>query len=139
MFKRPSMIVTVVAVLALVIPAFAAASPPSWSALVSIERDEGIDSVSCAPASSFCMDFGYVAVASHSEPPGRPFKCVVPKLKGKTLARAKRLLFKTSCRLGKVTKPKGNTKHMVVVSQKPGAGEAFRPGTAIAIKLGYRR
>jgi streptogramin lyase len=63
--------------------------------------------------------------------------CVVPKLKGKTLTQARRLIARAHCKLGKVTQPKGHTKHkLVVVSQKPGARKTLPVGAKIAVRLG---
>jgi streptogramin lyase len=64
-------------------------------------------------------------------------KCLVPKLKGKTLTQAKRLLTRSHCRLGKVTQAKKHRKHkLVVVSQKPGAGKTLPSGAKVAVRLG---
>lgn len=50
-------------------------------------------------------------------------KCVVPSLKGKTLAAAKKALKKANCKLGKVTKPKKVKKGArLVVSKQSGKG-----------------
>lgn len=63
--------------------------------------------------------------------------CLVPKLKGKTLTQAKRLLTRSHCRLGKVTQAKKHRKHkLVVVSQKPGAGKTLPSGAKVAVRLG---
>jgi hypothetical protein len=62
------------------------------------------------------------------EPPPAPAPtCVVPKLKGKTLAQAKRALKRADCKLGEVTKPKKrpkgkNWRPLVVKSSSPRQG-----------------
>jgi hypothetical protein len=61
--------------------------------------------------------------------------CVVPKLRGRTLASAKKLLAKAHCRLGKVTKKRSKGKVGLVVSQKPKAGSRLKAGSAIAVVL----
>jgi Domain of unknown function DUF11/PASTA domain len=66
--------------------------------------------------------------------PNRP--CIVPKLIGQTLVKAKSLLGGASCALGQVTKPKHPTGTLVVVSQHPGAGSPEPPGASVRIKLG---
>jgi hypothetical protein len=68
-------------------------------------------------------------------PPGA--KCVVPKLKGKSLSRAKGLLKRAHCALGKVHKPKHH-KHgkLVVTRSSPGAGAKKLAGTKVALTLG---
>jgi subtilisin family serine protease len=60
--------------------------------------------------------------------------CKVPKLSGKSLAQAKAALKAASCRLGKVTKPKGKSGTLVVKSSSPAAGS--RTSTRVALKLG---
>ena len=62
--------------------------------------------------------------------PPEPRACVVPKLAGKTLARAKKALEAANCKLGKVTKPRrlaGKRRRVLVVksaSPQPGAQPA---------------
>ncbi len=60
--------------------------------------------------------------------------CVVPNLKGKTLAAAKKALTKASCTLGTVA-PKGQTKG-TVKSQLPLAGKMLAPGAKVNVQLG---
>lgn len=65
-------------------------------------------------------------------------RCVVPKLKGKTLAQAKTLLKRAHCRLGTVHKPKPSKhKHpkLVVSKTSPGAGQVRPAGTKVAVTL----
>jgi hypothetical protein len=76
--------------------------------------------------------------AQCSPPPAQP-RCIVPRLKRKTLAQARRALGKAHCRLGKVTKPKTRRGRkppdLVVGSTKPGAGAKLANGGKIAVKL----
>jgi len=60
--------------------------------------------------------------------------CVVPKLKGKTLTKARKALQKADCKLGKVT-PKGQTTGHVI-KQKPKTGTVLAPGSKVQVKLG---
>jgi PASTA domain len=62
--------------------------------------------------------------------------CVVPKLVGKTLTRAKKLLGHAHCALGKVTAPKvaGGTK-LVVRSSSPKAGTRLPKGAKVNVRL----
>ena len=113
----------------------------SWSAPARVATSQ-LDSVSC-PSASFCVAVDQIGNAvtysGGGTPPLTPLvtKCIVPRLKGKTLAQARKLLAKAHCKLGKVTKPKHHTKHrQVVVSQKPGARKSLPSGTKIAIRLG---
>jgi hypothetical protein len=66
-------------------------------------------------------------------------KCVVPKLKGKSLSKAKSLLKKAHCKLGKVHKPKPRKHHklgkLVVKGSSPGAGKSRPAGTKVALTL----
>jgi hypothetical protein len=63
-------------------------------------------------------------------------KCVVPNLKGKTLAQAKKLLGRAHCRLGTVTKPAKHGHTLVVVSQKPAAKRSLPSGSKVSLRLG---
>jgi PASTA domain len=62
--------------------------------------------------------------------------CVVPNLKGKTLAQAKRLLGRTDCRLGKVGERSPHRRTPVVVGQRPAAKSAHPRGTKVSVRLG---
>jgi thermitase len=61
-----------------------------------------------------------------SQPPATAASCTVPKLAGKTLAKAKAALKGARCALGKVSEPKGPTKAkaetLVVAASSPAAG-----------------
>lgn len=67
--------------------------------------------------------------------PKPPVKCKVPKLKGKTLAKAKKALKKAHCALGKVKKPKHAKGKLVVKSSSPGSGKSRAAGTKIKLTL----
>jgi hypothetical protein len=58
--------------------------------------------------------------------------CVVPKLVGKTLRTAKRLLRKGGCRLGSVVGPSRGSAH--VTAQQPKAGSVRGPGARVRVK-----
>jgi hypothetical protein len=66
-------------------------------------------------------------------------QCVVPKLKGKSLSKAKGLLTKAHCALGKVHKPKPRKHHklgkVVVKRSSPGAGATLPAGTKVSLTL----
>ena len=71
-------------------------------------------------------------------PPPPPAACVVPKLHGKTLARAKAALKAANCKLGKVHKPKGlkgKRRPLVVKSSSPAAGASPASGK-VNLRLG---
>ena len=67
-------------------------------------------------------------------------RCVVPKLKGKTLGQAKTALSKAHCRLGRVHRPKPRKHHrlpkLVVTKSSPGARSSRPNGTRVALTLG---
>jgi hypothetical protein len=60
------------------------------------------------------------------------FKCHVPKLRGKTLGRARALLQAAGCRLGRV---KGPRHHSKVVAQSPRAGVTRAANTKVKVTL----
>jgi hypothetical protein len=63
-------------------------------------------------------------------------RCVVPKLKGLTLSRAKQALARNDCRLGKVTHRRTHAvKHGRVATSSPGAGKHLAAGTRVALVL----
>jgi PASTA domain/IPT/TIG domain len=63
--------------------------------------------------------------------------CVVPKLKKKKLGKAKQLITRAGCKVGKVTKKHGVTAQTgKVVHQGPAAGKVVARGTKVKVKLG---
>jgi hypothetical protein len=68
--------------------------------------------------------------------------CKVPKLKGKTLATARKLLAHGHCRLGKVVTPRAPKGHklgpLVVRSQNPGAGRSLAHAAKVGVRLVVR-
>jgi hypothetical protein len=71
-----------------------------------------------------------------SGPGGSGTHCVVPKIVGKTLARAKQLLRRAHCALGKVTAPKGSRgAKMLVRGSSPRAGTRLRSGAKVEVRL----
>jgi hypothetical protein len=69
--------------------------------------------------------------------------CVVPKLKGKSLRRARTALRAAHCSLGKVSKPKRKKGRklgpLVVRSSNPSAGRTLKVGSKVDLKLGPKR
>ena len=67
-------------------------------------------------------------------------QCKVPKLKGLTLAKARKALAKAHCALGKVTKPRkpkhGRLPALVVRSSSPKAGAVHSAGMKVKLALG---
>ena len=62
-------------------------------------------------------------------------QCVVPKLKGKKLKRAKKVLRSGECKLGKVKKRKGLKKGKVR-KQNPPPGTVLPVDSKVNVKLG---
>jgi Glucodextranase, domain B/PASTA domain len=66
----------------------------------------------------------------------KPVRCVVPKLRGKTLAKAKRLLKRAHCRLGKVTRRvSAKAKPGRIVATRFKAGTRHKAGTRIRVTV----
>jgi hypothetical protein len=65
--------------------------------------------------------------------------CRVPSLKGDSLVAARRALGKAHCKLGKVSKPRGHHKTLLVIGQGARSGKTLANGAAIAVKLGPAR
>jgi hypothetical protein len=73
-------------------------------------------------------------------PPPPAVTCHVPKLRGLTLARAKRLLHKNHCAVGKITRRHSKKRQVGhVLASKPRAGVVRPSGTKVALVLGKRR
>jgi streptogramin lyase len=63
--------------------------------------------------------------------------CVVPRLKGKTLTQARKLIARAHCKLGKVSRPRRHSRHkLVVVSQRPGPKKTLPSGAVVSLRLG---
>jgi IPT/TIG domain len=72
-----------------------------------------------------------------ASPPPLPLQCLVPKLKGLTLAKAKSALTKAHCTSGALRKPKGRRHDQLIVkSSTPGAGASLPAGSAVDLGLG---
>jgi hypothetical protein len=71
--------------------------------------------------------------AYEASAPAPTAHCVVPKLKGKKVTKARKLLSSAHCTLGKVKKPKGK---LVVKSQSLAPGTVLSAGRRVAMKLG---
>jgi hypothetical protein len=76
-----------------------------------------------------------VTATFNANPPPIEEQCVVPKLKGKTLSKAKSALTRAHCKLGKVAKPKTKKGPLVIKSSKPGAGTTLPAGSKVNLKL----
>jgi Ca2+-binding RTX toxin-like protein len=74
-------------------------------------------------------------------PEYRPDACVVPRVRGKVLARARVLLAKAHCGVGKVRRARSTTRKGVVLAQAPVAGKRLPKGgkVALTVSRGRRR
>ena len=72
-------------------------------------------------------------------PPAEEQECVVPRLAGETLRRARGMLGAANCSLGKVTKPRARKGHrlgrLVVRSSSPKAGTTLPTGAEVNLRL----
>lgn len=81
-------------------------------------------------------DIGAYEFVPQPAPPSAP-DCVVPKLKGRSLAKVRALLAAAHCTLGKVKKPKHKArKHLIVKSQSLSPGTVLSNGASVTIRLG---
>jgi PASTA domain/Divergent InlB B-repeat domain len=83
-------------------------------------------------------DTNVTATFSASSPAPPPVtKCVVPKLRAKTLPAAKRSIKSHHCGVGKITKVASSPKNRGhVISQSPKPGKHLRKGAKVALKVG---
>jgi hypothetical protein len=65
-------------------------------------------------------------------------RCVVPKLKGRTLAAAKRALKRAGCRAGKVSKRRSRKHAGTVLAQSKRAGRRLARGTRVRLVVAAR-
>ena len=72
-------------------------------------------------------------VVSTSAPPVP--KCKVPRLLGKTLARARRMIRVAHCSMGRIRRARSSRARGRVASQKPKAGRVFAAGTKVNLVI----
>ncbi|MEA2380576.1 MAG: hypothetical protein QOH72_547 [Solirubrobacteraceae bacterium] len=65
--------------------------------------------------------------------------CVVPRLHGRSLAQARRLLARAKCGLGLVLRPRRAHGTLVVSSQRPSAGTRRAAGARVAVRVHAKR
>lgn len=68
-------------------------------------------------------------------PPPPPAGCTVPKLRGRTLAKAKVLLARAHCTVGKVTRVRSRVKKGIVLKQSPAAGLRRARGAKVSLRV----
>ena len=75
--------------------------------------------------------------SSPPPPPPPPKVCVVPNVKGKTLAAAKKTIKRNHCGVGKITKAKSSLKNKGrVIWESPKARTHLEHGAKVALKVG---
>jgi hypothetical protein len=79
---------------------------------------------------------GYVPPPAPPAPPSaRKAGCVVPRLRGRSLAKAKVLLVRAHCSLGKVTRVRSRVKRGTVLKQSPAPGLRRTRGTKVSLRV----
>jgi beta-lactam-binding protein with PASTA domain len=63
----------------------------------------------------------------------------VPRLRGRSVAQARKALARSKCRLGLVLRARGARGRLVVSSQRPSAGTRRPVGTRIAVRVRPKR
>jgi hypothetical protein len=77
---------------------------------------------------------GQVTATVHVVPSGM---CIVPKVKGKTLAAAKKAIKKHHCSVGKITRVWSSLKNSgLVISQRPKPGKHLMSGAKVGLRVG---
>ena len=111
--------------------AFAACGSPVTYAVAGGRHTFGVRALS---------PYGIVADPTPATATWTVLQCKVPKLKGLSLAHARKALAKAHCALGKVTKPRkpkhGRLPALVVRSSSPKAGALHSAGIKVKLALG---
>jgi hypothetical protein len=116
--------------------AVAPASTSAGAVPVSVTTEAG--------TASSAQSFTYSAPTppASTGPPPAPAQpapeCVVPKLHGKKLKAARKIVAKADCKVGKVSKKGAAGKRAEVVTQKPKPGTIRAPGSKVNVVFGGR-
>lgn len=113
-------------------------------------RDGDVDEVDCgdgadtvqADAVDVLTDCEGISLPTQSPPPPPPAaaaRCVVPALRGKTLARARALLAARHCRLGRVGRSYSRVRRGRVVAQAKRPGARLPRGTKVGVVVSRGR
>ena len=100
-----------------------------------VNNQHGLITGQKLPAVSSCPVAGFKG-ASTTGPPtsGSSAKCVVPKLKGKTLAAAEKALAKAHCKTGAIKRVKSkHAKKGTVIAQGTPAGKSLAAGSKVKL------
>jgi subtilisin family serine protease len=69
----------------------------------------------------------------------QPQRCIVPRLKGKTLAAARTALKRAGCKLGPVKRVRSRVRKGRIVAQRPAAGRPVGKGTPVVVTISRGR
>ncbi len=80
-------------------------------------------------------------VTAPPPPPPAPVECVVPRLKGRSLAQARSKLRRSHCTLGGVHRPRHRVRHRVlrITRQHPDPGRRLADRTPVRVTVKWRR
>jgi hypothetical protein len=111
--------------------------PLTKLAVLQEEKEEQALPAAIAPGPHGTLWFAktFFGVIERVEPKLLGLVCKVPKLKGKTLAGARRLLSAAHCTLGHVTAPRNPTHTPLVASQTPAAKKVLPYGAKVGVRL----
>lgn len=113
-------------------------------------RDGDVDEVDCGPGADAveadvvdvltdCEGISLPRTSSPPPPPGTATRCVVPSLRGRTLAKARALLVARHCRLGHVGRSYSRVRKGLVVVQTKRPGLRLARGTKVGVVVSRGR
>src|SRR5262249_57068176 len=91
---------------------------------------DGVYSFICDPHATF-MRGQFTVGSAQPPPPPRPPKCKVPKVVGKKMLAAKRMITRAHCRVGRVRRAKSRKPRGRVVKQSPRWGVSRARGSRV--------
>jgi PASTA domain-containing protein/copper binding plastocyanin/azurin family protein len=91
---------------------------------------DGVYRFVCDPHASF-MKGSFTVGSAQPPPPPPPPKCKVPKVVGKKLATARRMITRARCRVGRVSRARSGKARGLVVKQTPRWGVSRARGARV--------
>jgi serine/threonine-protein kinase len=79
------------------------------------------------------MSSAQTVTATFSTTPPKPVRCVVPRVKGKTLGAARKAIGSAHCTATVVAAYSSQVRKGVVISQRPAPGTRLRKGARVAL------
>jgi hypothetical protein len=95
---------------------------------------DGVYRFVCDPHASFMKGSFSVGTAQPPPPPPKP-KCKVPKVVGKKMPRARQMITRAHCRLGRGRRVKSKKSPGLVVKQSPHWGTKRAPGARVHLQV----